>query len=51
VYVIRWRETADDPAATRFEWDPFVLAGDKQHPDRAKRVNLKGDDFGCSNGA
>ena len=25
--IVRWRETADDPAATSFEWDLFVLAG------------------------
>jgi len=25
--IVRWREAADDPAATSFEWDLFVLAG------------------------
>ena len=49
-HVIRWREAAGDSAATRFDWDLFVLAGDKQHPDPAKRGNVKGDDFGCPDG-
>jgi uncharacterized protein len=26
-HIIRWREQGDDPAALRFEWDIFVLAG------------------------
>ncbi|MCB1946886.1 MAG: PhoX family phosphatase [Thauera sp.] len=25
--IVRWREASDDPAATSFEWDLFVLAG------------------------
>ena len=25
--IVRWREAADEPAATSFEWDLFVLAG------------------------
>ncbi|MCX7891646.1 MAG: PhoX family phosphatase [Burkholderiales bacterium] len=49
-HIIRWREAGGDPAATRFAWDVFVLAGDKQHPDPAKRGNVKGDDFGCPDG-
>ncbi|TVP70395.1 MAG: PhoX family phosphatase [Rhodobacteraceae bacterium] len=27
-HIIRWRENRDDPAATGFSWDLFVLAGD-----------------------
>jgi uncharacterized protein len=49
-HIIRWREAGGDPAATRFAWDVFVLAGDKQHPDPAKQGSVKGDDFGCPDG-
>ncbi len=28
-HIIRWREAGDDPAATAFAWDLFVLAGDQ----------------------
>jgi len=49
-HIVRWREAGGDPAAARFFWDVFVLAGDKQHPDPAKRSNAKGDDFGCPDG-
>ncbi len=31
-HIIRWRETNGDPAATTFEWDHFVLAGDAANP-------------------
>ncbi len=27
-HIIRWRENRDDPAATGFAWDLFVIAGD-----------------------
>lgn len=27
-HIIRWRENRDDPAATGFNWDLFVIAGD-----------------------
>jgi secreted PhoX family phosphatase len=34
--IVRWREARGDAAATRFEWDLFVIAGNPQaHPDRA----------------
>ncbi|MCU0803565.1 MAG: PhoX family phosphatase [Burkholderiales bacterium] len=49
-HIVRWREAGGDPAATRFEWDVFVLAGDKQNPDPARRGTVKGDDFGCPDG-
>src|SRR5215510_12494779 len=26
-HIVRWREDGDDPAATRFRWEVFVLAG------------------------
>jgi secreted PhoX family phosphatase len=49
-HIIRWREAGADAAATRFAWDVFLLAGDKQHPDAAKRGNIRGDDFACPDG-
>lgn len=34
--ILRWREAGGDAAATRFEWDLFVLAGNPAvHTDRA----------------
>ncbi|MEO7404744.1 MAG: PhoX family phosphatase, partial [Burkholderiales bacterium] len=41
-HIIRWREAKSDVAATRFEWDIFVLAGDPGAADPAKRGNAKG---------
>ncbi|MGH8616508.1 MAG: PhoX family protein [Burkholderiales bacterium] len=49
-HVIRWNETGGDPAALAFKWDLFVLAGDPQHPDPAKRGNIRGDAFGSPDG-
>ena len=49
-HIIRWREAGNDPAAARFHWDLFVLAGDPQHPDEAKRGNIRGDAFGSPDG-
>lgn len=49
-HIIRWREQGNDPAALKFKWDIFVLAGDPQHPDPAKRGNIKGDAFGSPDG-
>ena len=49
-HIIRWREAGGDPAATRFAWDIFVLAGDPAHPDPAKRGTVKGDGFGSPDG-
>jgi secreted PhoX family phosphatase len=48
--IIRWRETGNDPAATRFEWDLFAVAGDPQHPDAARRGNIRGDAYGSPDG-
>jgi hypothetical protein len=49
-HIIRWREAGGDPAATRFEWDIFVQAGDPAHPDPAKRGTVRGDGFGSPDG-
>jgi secreted PhoX family phosphatase len=49
-HIIRWREEGGDAAATRFDWDVFVLAGDAQDADPARRGNIRGDDFACPDG-
>ena len=49
-HIIRWREDGDQPSATRFQWDIFVMAGDPQHVDADKRGNIKGDAFGSPDG-
>jgi secreted PhoX family phosphatase len=49
-HIIRWREANRDHTARRFEWDIHVLAGDPQHPEAAKRGNIKGDAFGSPDG-
>jgi secreted PhoX family phosphatase len=49
-HIIRWREAGGDPAAARFAWDIFVLAGDRQSAEPEKRGNVNGDDFGCPDG-
>jgi hypothetical protein len=46
-HIIRWRERGDDPAATTFRWDLFVLAGDPKQEKDAHRGNVRGDAF-CS---
>ena len=49
-HIIRWREMGGDPAALKFQWDIFVIAGDPGHPNPAKRGNIKGDAFGSPDG-
>jgi uncharacterized protein len=36
-HIVRWREAGDDPAATTFAWDLFVIAG-----NQAQSRDLKG---------
>lgn len=48
--IIRWREAGGDPAALRFEWDLFAVAGDPRHPDPARRGNIRGDAYGSPDG-
>jgi secreted PhoX family phosphatase len=43
-HIVRWREEGDDPAATRFRWDIFVLAGPEG------KNTIKGDAFACPDG-
>src|SRR5262245_18802465 len=49
-HIIRWREDGNDPAALRFRWDIFALAGDPRHSEADKRGNIKGDAFGSPDG-
>jgi secreted PhoX family phosphatase len=49
-HIVRWRERGGDPAATRFEWDVFILAGDPAHAEPGKRGNIRGDLFGSPDG-
>ena len=49
-HIVRWRERGGDVAATRFEWDVFVEAGDPGHAEPDKRGNIKGDLFGSPDG-
>jgi secreted PhoX family phosphatase len=50
-HIIRWREAGNDPAATRFEWDIFLLAGDPAHADPNLRASGKGTPaFACPDG-
>jgi secreted PhoX family phosphatase len=49
-HIVRWRERGADAAATAFEWDVFVLAGDPEHPDAQRHGTIKGDAFGSPDG-
>ncbi|TVP62386.1 MAG: PhoX family phosphatase [Nodularia sp. (in: Bacteria)] len=49
-HVIRWRETGRSVAATTFEWDIYVLCGDKLDPNPIRKGNINGDDFGAPDG-
>lgn len=49
-HIIRWRERGADPAASRFEWDVFLLCGDPANTSEGKRGNVKGDLFGSPDG-
>ena len=43
-HIVRWREEGDDPAATVFRWDVFVVAGP------SGKGNGQGDAFACPDG-
>ncbi|MCE2949118.1 MAG: PhoX family protein [bacterium] len=55
-HIIRWRETSNDVAATTFEWDIFVLAGDSLSaaPNLQGNINDSGipgsSDYGAPDG-
>jgi secreted PhoX family phosphatase len=51
-HIIRWREGGGrrERPADAFAWDIFVLCGDPQHADPAKRGNIRGDAFGSPDG-
>jgi secreted PhoX family phosphatase len=55
-HIIRWNEALNDAAATRFEWDIFVLAGDPVYdsddPDTLpdQPGDIDGDTFGSPDG-
>jgi len=36
-HILRWREQGGDPAADRFDWSVFLLAGDPGQADPAQR--------------
>ncbi len=48
--ILRWSEAGKDSAATRFQWEIFVLAGDPKHEDARVRGNIKGDLFASPDG-
>ncbi len=49
-HIIRWREAGRSVTATTFDWDIYVLNGDKQNPDPIRQGNINGDDFGSPDG-
>ncbi|MEE4377864.1 MAG: PhoX family phosphatase [Candidatus Competibacteraceae bacterium] len=49
-HIIRWRETGNDPAATTFQWDIYVLAGDPNNANPDFRGNINGDIFANPDG-
>jgi secreted PhoX family phosphatase len=49
-HIVRWRERGGDAAALAFDWDVFVLAGDRDHPEADRRGTIKGDGFGSPDG-
>ena len=49
-HIIRWREQGNDPCATHFAWDVFVLCGDPAIPEDVKHGTIQGDIFGSPDG-
>jgi secreted PhoX family phosphatase len=49
-HIIRWRDQGNDPRATSFAWDIFVLCGDPSMSEASKRGNIEGDMFGSPDG-
>jgi len=48
--IIRWREQGQDPTATQFAWDIFILAGDGDTAVANRTGNIKGDLFAAPDG-
>lgn len=49
-HIVRWRERDDDPTASEFRWQIFVLAGNPQHAEQEHRGSMSGDYFACPDG-
>jgi secreted PhoX family phosphatase len=49
-HIVRWRERGADAAATRFDWDVFMLCGDPTLADPKKHGDIRGDLFGSPDG-
>lgn len=49
-HIIRWRERNNDPAATEFTWDIFLLAGKGEEGPENERNTIRGDIFSCPDG-
>lgn len=49
-HILRWREEGGDPAATRFRWDIFLMAGDPESEDASLRGSVPGVAFACPDG-
>ncbi len=49
-HIVRWKEEQNDPTATQFRWQIFILAGNPQHPDPVHRGTAQGDYFACPDG-
>lgn len=49
-HIVRWREAGGDAAATRFDWDMFMLCGDPAQAEAPGRGSLNGDAFGSPDG-
>jgi len=49
-HLVRWTEAGGDHAATSFEWEVLVLAGDPSNPDPVRHGSQKGDAFSGPDG-
>ncbi|MEY6433639.1 PhoX family phosphatase [Thioalkalicoccus limnaeus] len=49
-HILRWREAGNDPTATAFAWEVFLLCGDPANPDVNRRGTIDGDHFAAPDG-